>query len=714
MAPKESYLKAGTYADPSPSPSAPRLTLTPLHGRDGFAFALCVTATKRPSPDANLACRLVEEHLDRLAASFGMGDHPQHSFEAFLGAMNAAISELVRTTEWTLPIRDFRALVGIACGSEMYLSGTGDLTAMFLHRTQDNRYQAFNLTRSIQTEQALPTWEKPFAVVLDGELRPGDVFCLSSKELAPAIGNDELCGVLSSLPPIGAAARIRQYFAFNDVLSILVLRAQAEEAAPAVEQAKPRSEVSLDRLVESRERTDRLIEDQAPRGSALFALARRLLRPRAPEEPGMPRPAGWLRRAARSASRAALSLVGHTAANAPRGDARARIVREPKERMGERVSGLVLRLRDLPRTSRRLAIAAFCVLAALSISLAALSRTQARREVQEAFNERMRAVEELRDQAAAAAIYRDEDRARLLYGEALADLRELALDTPERREAGRRIEQDVTAALDRLRRVVRLPDPPRIASALDARAVVGDGTHLYLFGADKGILRVNPSSGAAEPLPVPASAVGVALKASVEDATVAFLDDRPGVSELVLSDAQMKVTSLAPAADAAWKDLTAYGGRLYVLSVSLGDAQVLKFPSTTSGFGQPSGWIRSKTSSLADARGLAVDGYVYVLTGSDLLRFVNGGESGWDLRGAEPAMADAQDVWTSFESERLYVLEPSQRRVLVFAKEDGTLLAQYVADAFAQSRDLFVDEKEGTIYVLTGDALYGFRPTAQP
>ena len=50
---------------------------------------------------------------------------------------------------------------------ELLLGVVRGVTALFLHRTPSQRYQVFNLSRSIQTEQALPTWEKAFAVVLD-------------------------------------------------------------------------------------------------------------------------------------------------------------------------------------------------------------------------------------------------------------------------------------------------------------------------------------------------------------------------------------------------------------------------------------------------------------------------------------------------------------------------------------------------------------------
>ncbi|OGL66769.1 hypothetical protein A2856_03320 [Candidatus Uhrbacteria bacterium RIFCSPHIGHO2_01_FULL_63_20] len=703
-------LKAGTYADPSPSPAAPRTTLWPLSGRDGFVFALCLARLKRPSPDANLLCRTVEEQVQRLSASFGAGDHAQHRFEEFLSSLNASVSELVRATEWSLPIKEFHALVGIACEEEMYLSGTGDLAALFLHRTPDQRYQVFNLSRGIHTEQALPTWEKPFAVVLDGSLHPGDVFCVASKDLAPAVGNDELCAILSTLPPAGAAARIRQYFAFNDVLSVLVLRVEADE--PETTQAKPKSEVSLSTLAASREETRRLIEDQAPNASLLLSLWQRVFR-RAPASDA-PRPRS-LSRVVHGLLGAGKALVaaglwtGRATVDVTRADGRARIVRETRLRADEVARGWLRRAGSVPNSSRYLALAAVVVLVAFGVSISVLSSARARHADDAAFETRLAAASELREEAAAAAIYRDEDRARVLYTEALTTLASVAAATRERQEAVAKIVSDIEAALDQLRHVVRLSDLPRFASLEGARALVKVGTNLYAFTAAREVVRVDPVGKTATALPLPDASVGAAREASADETAAYFLDDRPGISLFDPELLHMRVTDLLPDAGNDWKDVAAYGDRLYVLESSPTDTQVQRFNATASGFGSPTGWIRSKTTPLADARSLAVDGSVFVLLPTGPVRFVSSGQSGWDASEVEPAMTDALDLWTDLESDRVYVLEPAQKRVMVFAKENGALLTQYVADAFTDATDLLVDETAQTIYVLTPDALYGFR-----
>lgn len=713
--PPPSHIKAGYHVDPSPSPAAPRAILSPLEGRDGFAFALTVAQVKRASPDASLACRIVEEHVSRIPSSFSSDDHPQHRFETFLAGLNAAIAQVVRTTEWTLPIKSFRSVVGIACDGEMYLSGTGDLTALFLHQTVDRRYQVFNLARSIQTGQALPTWEKPFAVVLDGAMESGDVFCLCNRDLSPMIDNDELCAILSALPPAGAAAKIRQYFPFNDVLSLVILRCQADE--PALEAARPRAEVSLEALARSRERTDQLIEDQAPRPRQLISRILRRLRQEGDEEGAVHRRA---RRGALGALLDRLSRASHallawrTRRDAGSSDARARIVRTPPMPLSETLASLIRRLTDVPRRSRALLLGSLAVLLVLGASLAVLSRAREARLASERLDERLRKADDLREQASAAAIYHDDGRAIALFEQARqavdafqADLPAGRQGTPERAQEADRIREDVQAGLNRLYRVVALSDVPLVVALSDATAMGMSGDALYVFGRDRRVFAVDPALKRAEALALGPSGAGTAVEVASDEGRWLYLDDRPGVSVLDPTGPAAQVTSLS--AEPGWKDVASYGGRLYVLSLGADDAQVLRMNDTSAGFGAPSGWIRSKSSSLATARSIAVDGSVFVLTADRLVRFMNGGETGWEARAVEPPMADATDVWTDSESDRACALEPSASRVLCFAKSDGALLAQYRADAFATATDLLVDEASGTVYVLAKDGLYAFK-----
>ena len=245
-------IKASRYEPTSPEEKIRGTSvLLPVSDRGGFVFM--VAYTKKENGDSELLLETLIDQTHRLATSFGSESNPQHRFEQFLGALNETLSEHVREGRWSVPIDHLHAMVGIISGGQMFLSGTGELTALFLHKKPSQRYQIFNLFRGIQTEQSLPTWEKPFAVVLDGDLHAGDVFCVSDKDLQQTIAPDELNGILSTLPPVSAVEKIRQYFSHKEALLLVVLKMDDSAHASQVtsQSATPRADISVDELLDT-------------------------------------------------------------------------------------------------------------------------------------------------------------------------------------------------------------------------------------------------------------------------------------------------------------------------------------------------------------------------------------------------------------------------------------------------------------------------------
>src|SRR3989338_2034817 len=139
--------------------------LQPIEQQEGFLFALFdiqeEVATAAPLVTA------VVEHLERATQSMTEESHVQHRFEQMIGAINETLLEQSKEETWNIPIEHVNALIGIALDDTIFLTGIGELTALFLHKTPESSYQIFNLFRGIQQEQGHLGWEKPFIAVLD-------------------------------------------------------------------------------------------------------------------------------------------------------------------------------------------------------------------------------------------------------------------------------------------------------------------------------------------------------------------------------------------------------------------------------------------------------------------------------------------------------------------------------------------------------------------
>lgn len=114
-------------------------------------------------------------------------------------------------------------------------------------------------------------------------------------------------------------------------------------------------------------------------------------------------------------------------------------------------------------------------------------------------------------------------------------------------------------------------------------------------------------------------------------------------------------------------------------------------------------WLKEE-ADFSDAKNIAVDGSIYVLFGDRLDKYFNGIKQTFALPAVLPQLNNAAKVYTSAELESLYILDPSNQRILVFTKA-GKLSRQITSPKFKELTDIYVDEPNKLLYVLAGGEL---------
>jgi len=178
---------------------------------------------------------------------------------------------------------------------------------------------------------------------------------------------------------------------------------------------------------------------------------------------------------------------------------------------------------------------------------------------------------------------------------------------------------------------------------------------------------------------------------------------------------QSKKTQLAIEKDTAWGELislVAYGGNVYLLDQGkakeggASEGQVWKYIGTETGFSSRQEYLASDIKpDFSQARGMAIDGSVWVLLPGQILRFTSGRPDNFVISGLEGDFGQPQAIFTDEKSQNLYLLDPQGKKVLVLGK-DGVYQAQYQAEEISQARDLVVSEEEKKIFLLAGGKVY--------
>jgi serine/threonine protein phosphatase PrpC len=195
----------------------------------------------------------------------------------------------------------------------------------------------------------------------------------------------------------------------------------------------------------------------------------------------------------------------------------------------------------------------------------------------------------------------------------------------------------------------------------------------------------------------------------VNGTSILQLDEGQGFSAVSVVDSEI------------WEDARAiaeYAGYLYVLDAA--EDRILKYAPTGNTYDSfPLSYLQGETAvDLENAVDLAIDGYIYVLAGNEILKFSGGLPEGFSITGLEDQGLQAPvAIFTSPETQHLYVGDAGLGRVVQLTKE-GAFVRQFLPPRedeglFQSLKDLWVDEAGGKLVVLTSEGLF-VAPLEQP
>lgn len=201
------------------------------------------------------------------------------------------------------------------------------------------------------------------------------------------------------------------------------------------------------------------------------------------------------------------------------------------------------------------------------------------------------------------------------------------------------------------------------------------------------------------------------LRASTpkENDTVIFLGNAQSIGTLDPTNQTISPKTIVyPTTGAAPNDIALYNRRAYILDAK--NNQIYRHNPTATGYDKGAPWIQTQRegSALTDATSIAIDGDIYILTTSgEIKKFVAGDEEVFSITGLDPTLSNPTELFTYTDVNYLYILEPTNKRVVVLDKT-GKLIKQYTAAEWKNPTGMSVDEKNKTVYVLDSNTVYSF------
>jgi hypothetical protein len=149
----------------------------------------------------------------------------------------------------------------------------------------------------------------------------------------------------------------------------------------------------------------------------------------------------------------------------------------------------------------------------------------------------------------------------------------------------------------------------------------------------------------------------------------------------------------------------AYAGNIYLLEKSTN--MIWRFVGNEGSFSGKQKWLAPGVETdFSLVKKIGIDGSIWILTSSGkLLKFTLGNPQNFNFSGESPSLTSLDGFYTNEELKNVYILDKSQKRIVVFSK-DAKFKSQYYSDAISETKDFMVSEEEAKIILLTGDKLY--------
>ena len=153
------------------------------------------------------------------------------------------------------------------------------------------------------------------------------------------------------------------------------------------------------------------------------------------------------------------------------------------------------------------------------------------------------------------------------------------------------------------------------------------------------------------------------------------------------------------------KDIGSYSNFIYTLNPS--SNQIYKFKKTQTGFDDGNTWLDDKNINIENAISLTIDGSIYVLrSDSTIDKYRTGNKQKFSVEIPSTPISDTSTIYTKPEMNYLYITDKQNKRIILFNKSDGKLVRQFVSDKFSNLQNVIVDQKEETIYALSGNNIF--------
>lgn len=618
----------------------------------------------------------------------GVEQDPVARFEKLIQRINDAVATFLDGEPTPLAWNRISLFIIELSQDHVCLTGTGRLMNVFLQKQEDGSYKTFDLFGSLDQPAEVDP-KKPFASLICGDMKPGDVLMAGTTNLERFRNELRIKERLTVLPPVSAALEMKQDLERrgvpDDFLAAIIASVSLEmpsgiaEKVAAIE--KDKSTASINKLRETEKETDvHLSPAIAPSkkpGETQTTLASKVK--------------GGI-----------FGLIGTARANLMRRDRTKDIAAMASLRGMNAGHGS-----RFTKKHKMIVVGSAIALVALIIGISFWKHSQKLAAEAATWQATFDEAQDNRNRAESDLVYANDARARKEIETAEQLLSSLNLADPANKQKVETLRGELTQLREKLRKIV-IAEPVTELHALSGSPdgslvapVLVKNIAYAVDNASRKIIKVDVTDKTKKEIALPSGAEAI-VAGSLGTTSVVFTSASGKFYALNTQTDEVALINSRPSSSST-NDIVLYGGRAYSLDGPNG--QIWRAQSGGSGFGAETAYIKASNVPLTNAVGLAIDSNVYVLKADGTLaRFLSGGQEGFTLSAVDPVLRAASGIWTNADAQRIAITDPAGKRVLIFNK-DGTLKAQLTSPQFTGPRDVDGDEANRRLLIIDGTRL---------
>ena len=263
---------------------------------------------------------------------------------------------------------------------------------------------------------------------------------------------------------------------------------------------------------------------------------------------------------------------------------------------------------------------------------------------------------------------------------------------------------ETISGLDEVQELPIFYDLRLVSSDFVAAKVVSSGNLLYFFDTEqKTIIQLQKETKKVTKFSLPLESV---TDIAAFDSSVLVLG--AGITELSVDEEALQTQEVIAEGDSN-RGATLLGTYSpYVYVVNPEKRNIYRYAQSDDTFSDPIGWMQAVAQGLnyEEVTSIAIDGDIWLGTRSGaIFQFTRGIDQEFSIRGLQNPFTTSPLIHTSEDSEKLFILEAQNNRVVILQK-NGDFLKEITNASLGSVTDIVVDEAKSRIYAVSGSVVF--------